>query len=163
MTSNAHSTEAEYYRQGLSVGVASSSDVTAWADRIVRGLPNPPAEIIDVAFARSEEELISKLKEVNGEPDLATVSGLLYHALHCELISHPSRVQEICDKAVSISRSESGSDDVYFSFVHIEDDLELIRVKAAGAGNIDRCVSDLLDALCKYAIDPESTELSIRM
>lgn len=161
MVEDARATEAAYYEEGLLVGIVAATDVISWADEIVSKENEPSLQVIDIAFSKRTEEIINNLIEMRNGANYTVVGGLLFHALRNELSADPGRIWTVCRQATAVARSILSDDDAYFRFAHIEDDLDMIRLKVPDSATIEQCRLLLQEALDEYAIDPLGTGLNI--
>ncbi len=151
---------AEIQRISLMLGVTDTIDVVAWADSEIASSDIPGAPLIDLSLGRtkSRTELLTHLKSLVTEP---TDSKPLKHVLRmvADRIRNGSMelgaaIQSIYD-FLKIDRVD---DDLYITFVTLEDDYADIRDGVYGDGDITVLREPLLNELDAFTAPDENAE-----
>jgi len=91
-TANEIRTQAEAFACALEVGAVVVDDVVAWADAIIQREEHPHWAICELATCRREypPDVVHRLRDVPGVPDVAVSRGLVLHML-CESLTRDPR------------------------------------------------------------------------
>lgn len=141
-------TFAEYYRIGLESGLLVPEEAQIWADSLIAELVDPPFELIEVSWSKGLASTMDSLKEVRGDRDRPCAGSLLLGYLRKQVPPDDDGLVWTVRRAMHIARAAGLSDDIYYQFDLIEDEIWLAR--NGTYGSVDDCRKDFLHALKGY-------------
>jgi hypothetical protein len=145
----APATVANYLLKGIETGLLEPAAARAWADSHVERAELPDYEFIELALSRSTEEVVACLRSFigNGEPELAG-KWLLYEVAKIDFSSTQGLAAAL-GKALQVVRHTNMSDDVYYEFDGLTDELFLAR--HGELGTVEDCRKEFQSLLLRHA------------
>ncbi len=138
-------TIAEYFRQGIRVGLIQPETAIAWADTQIAATEQPVLEVIDVAWAKGSVATMDALAAVPGERDKSLAGRWLLAELgKTDLDSEDLFMTEV-QRAFWIAREAGLDDDVCYQFNAIDDLVSLSLMNVSGT--IEQCKVEFASAL----------------
>lgn len=157
MTSG-YATMAEYLRVGIEVGFIESSVARSWADAIVEALPQPPGEVIEVAWSKGLPESLTNLRFIPGERDSTLAGQWLLGSLREWLPSDDEHLEQALRQALQVCVAAGNDEATCNRFDVLDDQLSLARTGVYGT--VADCRVELVAALAEYPTSPEELRFS---
>ena len=153
---SAHATRAEYYRIGLETGLTAHEEIREWAMTVIEQLSEPPAEIIEVSWSRTQQSLEESLRSVSGERDRKQAGEWLLGLLRERHFESGKELTWCARKAMHIARAAELDEGIYYEFDGLQDDIFLAKSNpgsdlAAGRRHME-------EALARYPSPPLPSE-----
>jgi hypothetical protein len=152
MTASTPYDAADYQRISLLIGLNSIDDVIRWADDQIARSDVPANELIDISLGRSEPQhrietlLRSLVVDHNDTTALKTVLSTVATAVRDGTMAIDAAILRI----YNYLQFDRPNDDLYFSFVALEDDFVCIRDGVYGDGDVSVLCEPLLETLDSY-------------
>lgn len=153
---SSHATRAEYYRIGLETGLIAHDEIRDWAMSVIERLPEPPAEIIEVSWSRTQQSLEENLRTVSGEKDRVRAGNWLLGLLRDKHFDSEADLTWCARKAMHIARAAELGEGIYYEFDRFEDDVFL--AKNNPDGDLAACRRHMKESLAKYPSPPSPSE-----
>jgi hypothetical protein len=153
---SSHATRAEYYRIGLETGLIAQDEIREWAMAVIERLAEPPAEIIEVSWSRSQRSLEDNLRSVLGERNRTQAGEWLLGLLREKHFDSKTDLTWCARKAMHIARAAELEEGIYYEFDGLEDDVFL--AKNNPGGDLEACRRSIQEALAKYPSPPSPGE-----
>ena len=134
-------TVAEYFRLAIESGALSSDLAKTWADGIVENFTVPPGDVVEVAWSKSEPQLVAALGEVSGERDRQVAARWGFHVLH-ERLEFQDDPDLLIQAAKHVVVSAGLEADLHDTLTSIEAILGVAKLGYHGT---------VEDALCRFA------------
>jgi hypothetical protein len=153
---SSHATRAEYYRIGLLTGLLTQEDARAWAMSVIERLTEPPAEIIEVSWSRTQQSLEENLRSVTGERDKSQAGDWLLGLLREKHFASKADLTWCARTAQHVACAAEMSKDVYYAFDGLED--EIFLAKNNQGSDLEACRHFMGVALADYPSPPSPSE-----
>jgi len=153
---SSHATRAEYYRIGLETGLIAHDEVRDWAMGVIERLADPPAEIIEVSWSRTQQSLEENLRMVAGDRDRNQAGGWLLGLLRERHFGSEADLTWCARKAMHIARAADLDESIYYEFDGMEDDVFLAKNNLGG--NLEAYRHFMGETLAKYPLPPSPSE-----
>ena len=153
---SSHATRAEYYRIGLETGLIAQDEVRDWATGVIERLTEPPAEIIEVSWSRTQHSLEENLRSVSGARDQRQAGEWLLGLLREKHFDSKVDLTWCARKAMHVARAAEMNESVYYEFDGLEDEIFLARNNPGG--DLEACRHFMGEALAKFPSPPSPSE-----
>ena len=153
---SSHATRAEYYRIGLVTGLTAQDEVRDWAMGVIERLTEPPPEIIEVSWSRTQRSLEEHLRSVTGERDRKQAGEWLLGLLRDKHFDSTADLTWCARMATRVARIAELDEGTYLEFDVLEDDIFL--AKNNPGGDLEACRHFMGEALAKYPSPPSPSE-----
>jgi hypothetical protein len=153
---SSHATRAEYYRIGLETGLTAQDEIRDWAMAVIERLPEPPAEIIEVSWSRTQQSVEENLRTVSGDRDRKLAGEWLLALLRDKHFNAAGDLTWCARKAMQIARAADLDEGIYYEFDGLED--EIFLAKNNPGGDLAACRNHMEVALAQYASPPSPSE-----
>ena len=153
---SSHATRAEYYRIGLQTGLLTQDDARAWAMSLIETLADPPAEVIEVSWGRTQRSLEESLRSVPGQRDQRQAGDWLLGLLREKHFDSKADLTWCARKAQHVARAAEMSEGTYYAFDELEDAIFL--AKNNPDGDLEACRHSMGVVLSKFPSPPSPSE-----
>ena len=111
-TANEIRTQAEAFACALEVGAVVVDDVIMWADAIIAREDHPHWAICELATCRREypPDVVHRLRDVPGVPDLAVSRGLVLQMLRASLTRDPRCASQVAHSLFDLAMADEIAD-----------------------------------------------------
>lgn len=151
-----HATRAEYFRIGLETGLVTPDEVRDWAMHVIESVAEPPPEIIEVSWSRTQQSLEENLRSITGDRDRRQAGEWLLGLLREKHFGSAADLTWCARKAMHVARAAELEEGIYCEFDGLEDDIFL--AKNNPGGDLGACRHSLGEALAKYPAPPSPSE-----
>jgi hypothetical protein len=151
-----HGTRAEYYRIGIETGLVAHDEVRNWAMGVIERMTEPPAEIIEVSWSRTQQSLEESLRAVPGKRDQSQAGHWLLGLLRERHFASKADLTWCARKAMHVARAAELEEGIYYEFDGLED--EIFLAKNNPGGDLEACRRFMGEALAKYPSPPSPSE-----
>lgn len=123
---------------------------------VIQRLPEPPAEIIEVSWSRTQQSLEENLRTGLGDRDRKLAGEWLLALLRDKHFDAAVDLNWCARKAKNIARAADLEEGIYYEFDGLADDIFL--AKNNPDGDLAACRRHMEEALAKYPSPPSPGE-----
>ena len=145
-------TVASFFRTGILAGVCSPDEAHSWALSVIAASDVPSGEIIEVSWRKPLNDLLDDLRNIGGDVDGASVGNWLLARLGEMPAQTATEISQRLHQAMQIVKHAGLSEDIYYTFDGIEDELNLSLNGIFG--HVDDCRDELRSMLAEFTATP---------
>jgi hypothetical protein len=134
----------------------AQDEVRDWAMRVIESLAEPPPEIIEVSWSRTQQSLEENLRSVTGERDRSQAGKWLLGLLREKHFGSAADLTWCARKAMHVARTAELEEGIYYEFDGLEDDIFL--AKNNPGCDLEVCRHSMSEALANYPSPPSPSE-----
>jgi hypothetical protein len=123
---------------------------------VIERLTDPPAEVIEVSWSRTQQTLEENLRSVPGERDHGQAGQWLLGLLREKHFDSKADLTWCARKAMHVASAAELNEGVYYDFDGLED--EIFLAKNNPGGDLEACRHAMEEALAKYPSPPSPGE-----
>ena len=139
--------DAEFFKLGLLAGYVTPQEVIQWADTLIAQQDKPSGEILDISIATSPDDLVVKLRKIEGAYDWSRVVQRFFNIVYDALQQDHSRAASIARDLYHLMHAceQEFSPDIQHAIYYFDDGFDLANQRIYG--NSQQLTQELLDFL----------------